>query len=190
MADEQAERFVEIGIIGRPHGVRGEVRVHLHNPSSDIIHKLEQAFLLPPGGDGQVPAARRIEGVRPGPRLALLSFEGVTNRERAAALKGSRMLVPRSLLPPPEEGEFYVDDLIGLEVRAGGARLGTVSASREQGGAEVVTVAVDPPAGGDHEEIQIPLVENFVERLSIAEGVLSVRDIDDLPRGPRRRARG
>lgn len=188
VTDIPAGRLVEIGIVGRPHGVRGELRVHLHNPGSEVIGRADPVYLLRnPGGE---PVVRRIEGVRQGPRCVLVSLEGADSRELAAELKGARLLVPRSVLPPPEEDEFYVDDLPGVEVRVGAVRLGVVSGSREQGGVEVVTVDVDAGTGGDPEEIQIPLAEEFVERLCLDEGLLVVRDIDDLPRHPRRKGRG
>lgn len=171
--------------------MRGELRAILYNPASDILERLDTVFIVPAGRD-PAGAARPavIAGIRRGPHTALLTLEGVADRDTAAELKGSRLLVPRAALPPAADDEFYVDDLIGLEVRSGDARLGAISGSREQGGIEVVAVALDPPPDGSLEEIEIPLVERFVVRLSISEGFLAVREIDDLPRHGARRSRG
>jgi len=171
--------------------VRGELRVILYNPASDILERLDMIFVVPAGG-GPADAARPavVAGVRRGPNTALLTLEGVGDRDTAAGFKGSRLLVPRTALPPPANDEFYVDDLYGIEVRNGDARLGAISGSREQGGIEVVSVALDSQPGGSLEEIEIPLAERYVVRLSVDEGLLVVRDIDDLPRHGARRGRG
>lgn len=173
---------MEIGIIGRPHGVRGEVRALLHNPGSDILERVETVGVRPAGSEAGGAESYVIASVRPGPRALLLALEGVDDRDAALGLKGARLLVPRSAFPPPGEGEFYVDDLIGLEVRLDGARLGEIRGSRQQAGMEIVTVAVDPVPGSDSEEIEIPLAERFVVDLRVADGVLAVREIGDLPR--------
>ncbi len=183
------DRLVEIAIIGRPHGVRGELRVQLHYPSSDILERVDRVFLRPAGDDTTGTASYSIVGIRRGPHTALVTFDGVGDRDQAVRLKGARLLVPRSTLPRTAGDEFYVDDLIGLEVRHGGVRLGSISASREQGGIEVVTVALDGDPGGA-EELEIPLVEDYVARLSVAEGLVEVREIEDLPRNRAGRGRG
>lgn len=119
-----------------------------------------------------------ITHFQPGPKHGLARFAGVNSRGDAEELKGALLLVPRELLPPLEEDEFYAGDLIGMEVATKTGPLGTVTASRDSGGVEIVT------ATDGETEIEIPLVETFVVDLDIPARKLVVRDVDELPRTP------
>jgi 16S rRNA processing protein RimM len=109
-----------VGLVIRPRGIAGEVVVE---PLSDHPSRFEagaQVWL-----DG---AAMSIASARPDGSRWVLLFEGVTSREAAEALRGSELLVDSSLLPPLDEGSYYLHDLIGCSVEeVGGARLGTVT---------------------------------------------------------------
>ena len=103
-------------------------------------------------------------------------MRGIENRAQAEKLRGALLLVDRRVLPDIDDDEFYVEDLIRVEVFCGGKRVGKVKSSREQGGVEVVTVM------DDSLEIEIPLVDEFVQKLDIEGGRLEVLDIENLPR--------
>ena len=84
--------------------------------------------------------------VLPGPFLAhaqgppLLLLEGVTGRNDIEALRGQKILVDRDLLPPVDDDEVYVEDVLGFAVmlpdgtRLGGA--GSCGIPRRAGGLE------------------------------------------------------
>jgi ribosomal 30S subunit maturation factor RimM len=115
-------QLVVLGAVSRAHGLRGEVRVHLFNPESTALLDAERIWLQ--GGDGP-PEPRRVEMLRRAPgdgQAVLMRLEGTTDRSAAEALRGCEVALPREALPPPDEDEHYVVDLIGLEVVvAGGA---------------------------------------------------------------------
>jgi 16S rRNA processing protein RimM len=172
---KNAKRLIEIGVVGRPHGVRGEVRAHLHNPESQLLAEREYVLV----GDEDSQEQYRIAGARNAGRHVLLALEQVSDRARADQLKGRRMFVPRHALPEVAEDEFYVEDLIGLDVLCDERQIGRVSASREQGGIEVLTVT------SDDEDLELPFVEQYVIAVDVDQGRIEVREIDDLPRSPR-----
>jgi 16S rRNA processing protein RimM len=71
----------------------------------------------------------------------IANFREATTREAAEALRGTRLTVPRSALPPLEEGEYYHADLIGLPVvTPDGAPAGRVVAVENFGAGDVVEV--------------------------------------------------
>ena len=73
---------------------------------------------------------------------------GVSTRDAAEALKGVEIFARRDQLPPPNEDEFYYDDLVGLEaVDAAGAPLGRVIALMNHGAGDVLEIA--PVDGGE-----------------------------------------
>ncbi len=110
---------VVIGVIGAPHGMRGTVRVKAPG-SGRHLRKGAEPFL-----NGE---RRRILAARETPKGFLVDLEGITGREEAARLRGSELLLDRGELDAPEEGEFYVGDLLGLSVYdARGTRIGSVA---------------------------------------------------------------
>lgn len=109
---------VVIGAIASPHGVRGTLRV---KPAGSGRHLREG---ISPVVDGE---RRRILKARETPKGFLVDLEGVHGRDAAAGLRGTEMFLDRSELDAPEEGEFYVGDLVGLDAYDGsGTRLGEV----------------------------------------------------------------
>lgn len=122
--------------IGAPHGVRGEVRI---KPFSENPLGL--------GDFGELSSADgrtfRILGLRPIKGAMLVArLDGVTSRDAAEALNGTRLYVPRSRLPEPDEDEFYHADLIGCSVVDGaGAVLGTVVAVPNYGAGDLLDIA-------------------------------------------------
>ncbi len=74
-------------------------------------------------------------------RFLLASLQGVTDRDAAEALRGLEIAVARAELPPPEEGEYYWDQLIGLEViNLQGQTLGRVEGLLETGAHDVLRI--------------------------------------------------
>ena len=105
---------VEVGIVARPHGVRGEVRVALHWDGSDALGSAPEVLLrLPRRGERRlaVVQARKV------PKAVLLRLEGVESRDDAELLRGARVLVPREAMPALGPGEYYLCDLVGAELR-------------------------------------------------------------------------
>jgi 16S rRNA processing protein RimM len=110
---------VVIGVISAPHGVRGTVRVR--PPGSG--HHLRRG--VAPVVDGE---RRRILASRSTPKGFLVDLEGIADRDLAASLRGSELVLDREELDAPDEEEFYVGDLVGLEVYdEAGTRIGSVA---------------------------------------------------------------
>jgi 16S rRNA processing protein RimM len=106
--------LVVIGRVGRPHGLDGAFVVEA--ASEDASRFAVGARLLVGPEPAVVVLSRRVGGGRPAIKL-----------DRPVE-RGAELRVPRAELPPPEEGSYYVADLVGLEVsEEGGARLGAVS---------------------------------------------------------------
>jgi 16S rRNA processing protein RimM len=104
---------VTVGRVGRPHGLDGAFFVE--QPSEDARWFRVGARLFADGAEVEVVAARRGSGGRPVIRL-----------ERPVP-RGTQLEVPREAFPPTGEDEFYVFELVGLEVvEEGGRPLGRV----------------------------------------------------------------
>lgn len=139
MPSDAADRPVVLAAIVGAHGVTGEVRLKLFGEGAEALRAYEG---FDAGG-----RALTLKSVRPGPNGAVARFAELTNRNDAEALRGVQLTVPRSTLPPLEEGEYYHVDLIGLPcISDAGEALGLV-------------VAVENFGAGDILEIERPAVE-------------------------------
>jgi len=116
-----------MGVIGRPHGVRGLLRVNAFTEDPEaladypLVDKTGRRFTLEWISDN----------------IAQLTENGrkIIDRNAAERLTNTELFAPRSALPEAEDEEFYLADLIGLQARdAAGAVLGTVAAVHDYGG--------------------------------------------------------
>jgi 16S rRNA processing protein RimM len=169
--------WVRIGVVTRPHGVRGGLRLHLDNPHSDLLAEgLPVQLRREVRGEQKVIAhtVARVFGV--GDRLEL---EGVTSREAAEALRGTELCVHRDTFPAADDDESYLVDLIGVEVHdADGAVLGVIEAFADNGAQPLAQVMVGIRRGRKR-YVELPLVPELVVELDEEAGVLVV----DPPQG-------
>ena len=120
-----------MGVVGRPHGVRGLVRLHSYTADPADLPKYGpfedsrgRCFAVRWRGEGVAELSELVDG-RPVP---------VADRARAEALVNLRLYADRDRLPPPDEDEYYLADLVGLvAVDAEGRTLGTVGAVHDHG---------------------------------------------------------
>lgn len=127
--------LVVIGAIMGAHGVRGDVRVKSF--TADPIAVFDYGPLL--GDDGQV----LIDpvGLRPAKDHFIVTPKSPRQKEEWDALKGTRLHVPREKFPAPDEDEYYIDDLIGLEVFIGGEeKIGRVKAVLNHGAGDLIEI--------------------------------------------------
>jgi 16S rRNA processing protein RimM len=155
-----ATQRILVGEIGRPHGVRGLVRVQSFTAQpADIAG---YGSLSDESGGKTFALHWLAEG--------LARIDGVADRDAAAKLTGTRLYVDRDSLPPPEEDEFYLSDLIGLAARdADGQEIGQVRAVEDFGAGSFLTIITE--AG---KEVLLPFTKAAVPEVNVAEGWLVV----------------
>jgi len=134
MTQEKSKLWVVGAILGA-HGVRGDVRVKSFtaNPSSLFDYA---PFL---NADGQ--ALLHPTRSRPAKDHFIVTPHVTRQKEEWDSLKGTKLYVPRDRLPETDEDEFYIDDLVGLEVFVGGdTKIGHVKAVLNHGAGDLVEV--------------------------------------------------
>ncbi len=169
------DRWVELAEITRSHGIRGEVRVRLFNPDSDVLLQLKQVRLrMTDGTERDEP----IESVRPVDGGLLIKFRSVGDRDRADALRGVRLLAPRASFPPLDDGEFYVCDVIGATVYLLDQEepIGTLTDLRNYPTVDVLVVKRLDGAP----VLEVPLADAFVERVDAASMRVVLRSLEGL----------
>ena len=107
-------RWVELGRIGAPFGVKGWVHVDSYTDPPDSLLEYPQWILR--SGSGERVTRKLVEGHPHSDRL-VARLDGIEDRDAAARLTGSVIEVQRADLPPPGKRQHYQADLIGLAVR-------------------------------------------------------------------------
>jgi 16S rRNA processing protein RimM len=131
------ERFVA-ALIGPPFGLQGFVKVH--SLSGEIQHLLTpRQFTLRRGNREQV---WELEAVEAAASSLLMKFRGIDSPEAAKTLAGAELLVNRDEAAPLGQGEYYIEDLKGVEVYAGTESLGTITAILEGGGGSLAELCL------------------------------------------------
>ncbi len=156
---------VVIGFVAAPHGTRGTVKVRPAGSGRHLREGVEPVI----GG-----RRMRISHVRQTPKGFLLHLEGVGDRSQAAALRGEELRLDRRELDIPEEGEFYVGDLIGLRaVNDAGEVVGTVEETFETPAHEILVIRnKDESTLPEH---YVPFTVEHVPELDLAAGRVVVR---------------
>lgn len=149
---DTTDTWVRLGVVGRPHGVRGALKLHLDNPAGKtVVGGLEVRCRQ---GERSRPfTVQRWAG-------GVLMFVGVADRTIAEGLVNSVLEVKRAdfnVEDEDEEGAFLVD-LIGASVfdEAGGL-LGTITSFGDN--VAQVLADVKTPSG---KSVLVPFVPPIV----------------------------
>jgi 16S rRNA processing protein RimM len=158
-----ADRLILMGVIGKPHGVRGAVRVHSHAEDADTL--AEHTLADRKGRRFQITWAH--ENVAWIDEVTGTGKRRVANRTEAEVLTNTELFISRDELPETGAEEFYFTDLIGLEARNGdGKVLGKIAEVLDFGAGASLELA---PSGA-----LIPFTRACVPVVDVAGGFVVV----------------
>jgi 16S rRNA processing protein RimM len=157
---------VTVGRIGRPHGVRGDVVVGVRTDEPELRFAKGSRLDTDPAALGPLTVA----GTKWHSGELLVRFAGISDRDAAADLRGTWLLVDSaSIAPPDDPDEFNDADLRGLAVRTlDGTDVGVVDDVLHSG---QDTLVVKAPDG---REVMIPFVKVIVPEVAVAAGYLVI----------------
>ncbi|MBK8084474.1 MAG: ribosome maturation factor RimM [Devosia sp.] len=159
------DRQILVGRIGAAHGIKGEVRIQSFTEDPLALASYGPLSTNRPGLTIVILAARTNTNV------LVARLAGVSDRTAAERLNGLELYVARSVLPPPDEDDFYHADLIGLKARlADGTEIGEVLAVPNYGAGDLIEVR-DPHSGDTY---LYPFSRAVVPEIRIAEGYLTI----------------
>lgn len=156
---------IVLGRVSGLFGVKGWVKIYSYTDPKEAI--LAYRNCLVTRNKGWVEAV--IAEGQPHGKAIVARFDGVNDRDAAAGLVGCEIAVPRSDLPPANDGRYYWSDLEGLTVvRKNGTTLGVVSHLLETGAHDVLVVK------GERETL-IPFVpDEFILGVDLDKGEIVV----------------
>ena len=152
-----------VGVVGAPHGVRGEVKVH---PRTDVADRFRKGSRLLCDGMGELVVA----SVR-GADVPIVRFDGVNTRNDAERIRGRNLRVSRAEARRAAKNAYLWADLLGLRVETpDGKALGLVSEVLRAGETDVLVVRAE----GSREELLFPAIASVVREVDIARGRIVV----------------
>ena len=167
------DRLILLGVIGRAHGVRGLLRVtsHTADPAAltgygPLSDPAGRRFALRWVGEGVAEVAEIIDG-KP---------VKVAGREAAERLTNTKLLIERDRMPPPDEDEYYLADLIGLAaVGADGTRFGRIGAVHDHGAGTSLEIVREGAAS-----LLVPFTRACVPGVDLRAGCVTLAPPDEV----------
>jgi 16S rRNA processing protein RimM len=155
-----------VGVVVRPHGLRGELVVDVRTDSPQERFA-PGAVLARADANGVVTGVLTVEATRPHSGRLLVRFAEAANRDDAEGLRGSRLVVDATALPPTgDPDEFHVHQLEGLTAElSDGTAVGTVREVAHGPGGELLVLA-----RSDAPDALVPFVREIVPVVDLDGG--------------------
>jgi 16S rRNA processing protein RimM len=157
---------VLLGRISDAHGLKGEVKIATFTAAPEDI----AAYGALSNADGsrhfEIASLRAVKD-----GIVIARLRGISGRTEAEKLRGTDLYVPREVLPPADEDEYYHSDLIGLAaVGANGEPIGTLIAVHNFGASDLLEVRLSDSARTE----LVPFNATHAPRVDIAGGTVTV----------------
>lgn len=165
------ERF-RVGVITSTHGLRGEVKVYPTTDDPQRFSLLKEVILDLNGSERVL----KIRSVRYFKNMVILSFEGLDRIEDVQRFLKKDLLIERKDALPLGEGEYYIPDLIGIEVSdEEGTVLGQITDVLQTAANDVYVVQMQ-----DGKEFMIPKTDECILETDITAGKMRVHLLPGL----------
>ncbi|MRR17021.1 MAG: 16S rRNA processing protein RimM [Deltaproteobacteria bacterium] len=160
------------GEIVKTHGLKGRLKALTFLESHNILDGLDFAYLESKSGQKSRYAIKTLD---PKGKFLFLEFAGIADVDAAQTLVGSKLLLPRDMLDDLPDGEYYWQDIIGLDVyTAEGRHLGLIESIFPTGSNDVYVCR------GPHGELLIPATADAIDEINLATHKMIVKSLEGL----------
>lgn len=166
------EELLQVGVISSTHGVRGEVKVF---PTTDDINrfkKLKQVIL----DTGREKLILEVQGVKFFKQFAILKFKGIDNINDIEKYKGKSLFVDREHAVKLRKDEYFIADMIGLDVYTEeDTFFGVLKDVIETGANDVYVISSE-----EHGEVLVPAIKQCILNVDIENGKMTIHLLEGL----------
>lgn len=160
---------LEVGKITNTHGLKGEVKFIPWTNSPEDFESIKNVYLL----DNTKLTVKSIKYQK---NNLILKLGGIDSIEAAEKLKGCVVTAERSELAEIEDGEYYIADLIGLQVYEDtGEVLGIISDVFNTGANDIYEVKRD-----GKKPLLLPVIDSVVKEIDVEKGRVTVHLLEGL----------
>ena len=165
------EQFLQVVVISSTHGIRGEVKVFPTTDDPARFKKLKKVLL----DTGKEQLELEIQSVKFFKQFVIAKFKGIDNINDIEMYKGKSLFVPREDAVALGKDEYYIADLIGMEVFTEEGRFGILKDVMETGANEVYIIASDK-----HGEVLVPAIKQCILDVDIEGKRMKIRLMEGL----------
>ena len=166
------EKLLQVGVITSTHGIRGEVKVFPTTDDPKRFKKLKQVIL----DTGKEKRDLKVESVKFFKQFVILKFKGIDNINEVERYKRCPLLVTRDHAVPLQEDEYFIADMIGMQVvTEDGAVFGTLKDVIETGANDVYIIE-----SSEHGEVLVPAIKECILDINIEEQKMQIHLMDGL----------
>lgn len=161
------EEMLQVGVIASTHGIKGEVKVFPTTDDVGRFKKLKQVYL----DTGREKLLLDIESVKFFKQMVILKFRQFGDINEVEGFRKKPLLVKREDALPLEENEYYIADMLGMDVvlEDGGA-FGKLSDVIETGANDVYVVDTK-----QYGQVLLPAIKECILSVDIEKGQMCVR---------------
>ena len=164
--------MLQVGVITQTHGVRGEVKVFPTTDDVNRFKKLKQVIL----DTGKETMPLEIQSVKFFKQFVILKFKGIDNINDIEKYKRCSLYVTREHAVALEEDEYFIADMIGMEVcTEDGNIFGTLKDVIETGANDVYVIE-----NAEHGEVLVPAIKECIRSVDIEKGQMMIHLMDGL----------
>lgn len=166
------EDLLQVGVITTTHGIRGEVKVY---PTTDDAHRFDylESVLL---DTGKELCELEIQRVKYFKQFVILKFRDMDNINDIEPYKGKSLYVTRDFAVPLEENEYYIADLIDMDVfLEDGSLFGTLKDVMETGANDVYVIHTT-----DKKEVLVPAIKDCVKEVDVEQNKMIIHLLKGL----------
>lgn len=166
------EDMLQVGVITQTHSVRGEVKVFPTTDDVNRFKKLKQVIL----DTGKETMPLEIQSVKFFKQFVILKFKGIDNINDIEKYKRCSLYVTREHAVALEEDEYFIADMIGMEVcTEDGNIFGTLKDVIETGANDVYVIE-----NAEHGEVLVPAIKECIRSVDIEKGQMMIHLMDGL----------
>jgi len=165
-----------LGAFAGAHGVKGDAKVKAFTEDPRNVAAYGPVETEDGGASFDIKVVKFLKG-----DFVIIRAPQIKTREAAEALKGQRLYVNRDKLPAPDEDEFYLDDLVGLDaIDETGAALGAVNAVHNFGAGDLIELKDIPDVKGARliafTKENTPVIDIANGRITILRAAITTED--------------
>lgn len=166
------EDYLRVGVISNTHGIKGEVKVFPTTDDKKRFDYLKKVIL----DTGKEKVELEVSNVKYFKNMVILKFKGYDNINDIEKYKGKDLLVTRENAVPLEEGEYFITDLIDLNVvDEDNNKIGILFDVMQTGANDVYVVKMN-----DGKELLLPAIDQCVLDIDLENKIIKVHIMEGL----------
>lgn len=171
------DNLIEIGKILKPFGVKGELRVMLYIDDSSDLANVNAFYIKDKKIDG---GFRKLSfnslKFEENPEYAKVKFDEITDRTIAESWRLIPIYLEKDFCAPPNQGEYFVRDLIGLDACYQDRKIGEIFNLIEVANQEIFVIKQE----SSNLDLAVPFNDRYVSAISIEEKKIVFIHLDEL----------